>query len=130
MIAIDTSAILAIVLREPEAETFGALIQAHRRVFIGAPTLFELRMVTLGKFPEPVRAAVDALALAAPIETIAFTAEHHLVALDAFDRYGKGRHPASLNMGDCLSYAIAKIADCPLLFKGNDFGLTDIARVA
>ena len=61
------------------------------------------------------------------VEVIPFTAEHYEVAMDAFERFGKGRHPAALNFGDCLTYAVARLSGLPLLYTGNDFARTDLA---
>jgi ribonuclease VapC len=124
---IDASAIVAILLREPLQPVLVRAIAAAPSVAIGAPTLFEAAFVassrlqydvqpTLREFVRDVRAAV-----------VPFTAEHFEVATDAFLRYGKGRHPAALNFGDCLSYAVAKVASAPLLYIGDDFAKTDIA---
>lgn len=125
MIALDTSVILAMALGEPEAEPFQFLI-AQNPVIIGWPTLLESRMVLTGKgFPNA--ASIIAQLVRLPnVSTTAFDDDHYHAAEDAFDRFGKGRHPAALNMGDCFSYAVAAIAKAPLLFKGRDFARTDI----
>jgi ribonuclease VapC len=77
----------------------------------------------------PGLARLDAFLAEAEIETLPFTAAHATAARDAFLRYGKGRHPAGLNFGDCMSYAVAKMEGRPLLFKGDDFRQTDIEAV-
>ena len=124
MIAVDTSAMMAIMLEEPEADLFKAAMR--EAVLIGWPTLFELRIVLAGKgFLNP-GAIVSELAGAPNVTTIAFDATHYGQAEKAFDRFGKGHHPAALNMGDCFSYAVAAVAKAPLLFKGRDFSRTDI----
>ena len=71
---------------------------------------------------------LDQLAMATGLDVVSFEATHIEAARDAFRRYGKGRHRASLNFGDCCAYALAKTLDAPLLFKGNDFAHTDIKR--
>ncbi|KAB2699938.1 type II toxin-antitoxin system VapC family toxin [Brucella lupini] len=125
MIAIDTSVILAIALREPEADPFERLVRRDA-ILIGWPTLLELRMVLAGKGFANAAAIVHQLVGLPNVTTIAFDEAHYRAAEHAFDRFGKGRHAAGLNMGDCFSYAIASIARAPLLFKGHDFGKTDL----
>ncbi len=125
MIAIDTSVILAIALREPEADPFERLVRLDA-ILIGWPTLLELRMVLAGKGFANAAAIVHQLVGLPNVTTIAFDEAHYRAAEHAFDRFGKGRHAAGLNMGDCFSYAIASIARAPLLFKGHDFGKTDL----
>ena len=125
MIALDTSAILAVALGEPDAEAFQSVI-ARDPITVGWPTLLETRMVLTGSgFPDP-GAIVDQLARLPNVTTAAFGEAHYRAAEVAFDRFGKGRHPASLNMGDCFSYAVAAVIKAPLLFKGRDFGQTDL----
>lgn len=125
MIAIDTSVILAIALREPEADPFERLVRRDA-ILIGWPTLLELRMVLTGKGFANAAAIVDQLIGLPNVTTIAFDEAQYRAAERAFDRFGKGRHAAGLNMGDCFSYAVASIARVPLLFKGHDFGKTDL----
>jgi ribonuclease VapC len=126
VIAIDSSAIVAIVLREPEGSAFARII-AENDCILGAPTLFEstivLGMRTAGwHLPELQR--VVALKNLAVVE---FTGQHAEMAQIAYERFGKGAsHPARLNFGDCMAYAIARIASVPLLYKGGDFPHTDI----
>jgi ribonuclease VapC len=125
MIAIDTSVLVAIVLEEPEAETFKSVLR-QEEIAIGWPTLFETRTVLTAKgFSNPAD-IVSRFVDAPNIMPVAFNEKHYREAEAALDRYGKGRHPASLNMGDCFSYAVAAVAKAPLLFKGHDFGLTDL----
>jgi ribonuclease VapC len=125
MIAVDTSVIIAISMREPEADTFRPLM-GREPVIIGWPTLFEARMVLSGKGFVSAAKIIKQLAETPNVTTIAFDEKHFRAAEDAFERFGRGRHPASLNMGDCFSYAVAAIAKAPLLFKGHDFGQTDL----
>lgn len=127
MIAIDTSVIVAMALGEPEAESFQALL-GRQAAAVGWPTLLEARMVLTGKGFANAAAIIDQLARLPNVTPIAFEEKHYRAAENAFDRFGKGRHPAGLNMGDCFSYAIAAVAKAPLLFKGNDFGKTDVIR--
>jgi ribonuclease VapC len=125
MIALDTSAILAIVLEEEEAHAFKAAVR-NDALLIGWPTLFELRIVLAVKGFSNADAIVDGLARAPNVTALAFDGKHYSAAAAAYDRFGRGRHPASLNMGDCFAYAVAAVAKAPLLFKGSDFGQTDI----
>ena len=125
MIALDTSVILAIALDEPEAETFKAVLR-QEALIVGWPTMFETRIVLSARRFSNAGDIVARLAAAPNVTAIAFDGKHYHAAEDAFDRYGKGRHPAGLNMGDCFSYAVAALAKAPLLFKGHDFGRTDV----
>jgi ribonuclease VapC len=127
MIAVDTSAMMAIMLEEPEADVFKVAMR-DESVLIGWPTLFELRVVLAGKgFADP-GSIVSELARAPNVTALPFDEKHYREAERAFDRFGKGYHPAGLNMGDCFAYAVARIAKAPLLFKGGDFGRTDVPR--
>ena len=125
MIALDTSVILAIALSEPEGDTFRSII-AQNPIAIGWPTLLETRMVLTGKGFSNAASIIALLARLPNVSTVTFDEDHYHAAEDAFDRFGKGSHPAALNMGDCFSYAVAALAKAPLLFKGQDFGRTDI----
>ena len=125
MIAIDTSVILAMALREPEADQFQRLVRRDA-VIIGWPTLLELRLVLTGKGFANAGAIVDQLVELPNVTAIAFDQVHYRAAERAFELFGKGRHPAGLNMGDCFSYAAAAVNKAPLLFKGQDFGKTDL----
>ncbi|MGE7370307.1 type II toxin-antitoxin system VapC family toxin [Neorhizobium sp. NPDC001467] len=126
MIALDTSVLVSIMLEEPEAETFKAVLRQEPSIVIGWPTVFETRTVlTAKRFSNPGN-IVSRLLSAPNITAVAFDADHYRAAELALERYGKGRHSASLNMGDCFSYAVAAISKAPLLFKGRDFGQTDL----
>jgi ribonuclease VapC len=125
MIAVDTSVIIAISMNEPEAATFRPLM-GREPVIIGWPTLFEVRMVLTGKGFASSAKMIRQLAETPNVSTVAFDEKHYRAAEDAFERFGRGRHPAALNMGDCFSYAVASIAKAPLLFKGRDFSQTDL----
>lgn len=94
---------------------------------IGAPTLFETGMVAVGAFDLHGRALVAQFLERWNVLVIPFDQRHWQVAADAFVRYGKGRHPARLNYGDCMTYATARVVDEPLLFTGDDFARTDLA---
>lgn len=125
MIAVDTSVIVAIVLEEPEAETFKTVLRKES-ILIGWPTLFEMRTVLAAKRFSNVGEIVSRFVEAPNISTVAFDGQHYLAAEQALERYGKGRHLAGLNMGDCFSYAVAAVNKAPLLFKGHDFRQTDL----
>lgn len=126
---IDTSAIVAIAQNEPEAPTLEQRIADDPVRFISAATLLEAATVLETRFGEPGGAELDLWLARANVEIVAVEAEHADQARRAWRRYGKGRHPAGLNYGDCFSYALAKLTDEPLLFKGNDFAQTDIRAV-
>ena len=128
MIVLDASALVAIVLKETESRRFRSFIARHDCI-IGAPTRFEAEMVLLSRLGAPAVAALRHLLAARTVETIDFTPEHTKIAFDAFERFGRGRHPAKLNFGDCMAYAVARCANAPLLFKGDDFSKTDIVAV-
>ncbi len=92
--------------------------------------MMETSMVVLGRHGEAKLQDLRDFCARSEVEIVAFGPEHLDLAIDAFRRYGKGRHPAGLNFGDCFSYALAKATGEPLLFKGDDFSQTDIKRAA
>ncbi len=100
------------------------------RLGVGAPTMVETAIVLSARLKRDARALVSRLVLEGDIALVPFTDAHYGTALDAWLRFGRGRHPASLNFGDCLSYATAKLADAPLLYVGSDFTKTDIEIAA
>jgi ribonuclease VapC len=126
---LDSSAVVAIVEEEQGHVDLLDAVAAARSVAIGAPTLFETAMVLASR-----KGALGAQALAAflggyRVTSLHFGEDHVEAALGAFVRYGKGRHPASLNFGDCMTYATSKLAAAPLLFVGEDFAKTDLEPV-
>ena len=123
---IDTSAILAILLREPEAEHFERAISAASSRRISAATLLEATIVLESRFGPAAGHELDAFLRRAQIELEQVTPEQAQTARQAWRRFGKGNHPAGLNFGDCFVYALAEATQEPLLFKGRDFELTDI----
>ncbi|QKD02446.1 type II toxin-antitoxin system VapC family toxin [Mesorhizobium loti] len=123
---IDSSAIVAILRSEADRDIYLSAIDRAEIRRIPAPNLVETTMVLTGLHRSDMMEELDAFLRTASIETIAFTADHAAVARQAFLRYGKGRHPAALNFGDCIAYATARLEAMPLLFKGDDFRLTDI----
>ena len=118
---IDSSAIIAIILHETEGDKFVSLILEAPIRLIGAPTYLETAMVVIGRLGPTARASLDQIVASTAAEIVPFTPAHASRAVEAFLRYGKGRHPASLNFGDCCSYALAAESRLPLLFKGTDF---------
>lgn len=130
MIVVDTSALLAIVLREPERATFLECITASDAV-MSAGTLIEALMVCHGRGGAIATKEVQTLIAELGIEIVPVVAEQASIAHEAFLTYGKGNgHPAQLNFGDLFSYALAKARNVPLLFKGQDFAATDVASAA
>lgn len=126
MIVVDTSALVAMLFREAEAVEFAGIIDTQDRALVGAPTAFEFRLVVRGQANDAVYEEALALLATSPIELVPFGPDHIDCAARAFIDYGKGRHPARLNFGDCLTYALAKTLDVPLLYKGEDFSQTDL----
>ena len=123
---IDTSAIVAIALDEPDASALEERIADDPVRMISAATLLETAMVIETRLGAPGGAELDLWLHKAGVEIVAVDAELVDVARRAWRRFGKGRHPAGLNFGDCLSYALASLTQEPLLFKGSDFAETDI----
>lgn len=123
---LDSSALVAILFKEPEAERLAATIRDTDTTAIAAPTLLETAIVAEGRTLPGMAEKLDALMRAIRPEIVPFTAEHASLARDAWRRFGKGRHKAGLNLGDCFSYALAKERGQALLFKGDDFAATDI----
>ena len=126
---LDSSAIVAILLDEPERAIFEGAISRDPVRLIGAPTLLEAAMVLSAKKSPRAEKALDALLTVIEARVVDFGRDEARIARRAFYMFGKGRHPASLNFGDCMVYAIAIAHDEPLLFKGSDFSLTDV-RIA
>jgi ribonuclease VapC len=126
---IDTSALAAIVFREADRDSYRqAIIQAPRRV-ISAATYVELSIVVDSRHDPVVSRSLDDLLTSLGIEVADLTADQARIARSAHRDFGRGSgHPARLNHGDCFSYALAKQTDEPLLWKGDDFGHTDVRR--
>lgn len=123
---VDTSALIAILLNEPDAEILTATLAASSPRIISAVSALEASIVMECKKGEAGLALLDELLTAGQFEVAAFDDAQLRVAREAYRRYGKGRHPAGLNFGDCSSYALARARNDTLLFKGNDFAHTDI----
>lgn len=126
MIVIDTSALIAMLVGEPEAKGFLRCVLAQAPAFVGAPTVFEYMMVAEGDRIRALRRSPTEIFKLRAIEQVGWSPALASIAHDAFVKYGKGRHPARLNFGDCMSYALAKSLDAPLLYKGSDFAQTDV----
>jgi ribonuclease VapC len=127
---IDSSALIAVVRREPETERFLRIMHQAFPLRVSASTVVEASVVMLSRFGEAGLADLESLLTETSVEIVPLTSVQAKLAIDAFRRYGKGRHPAGLNFGDCFSYALAKATGEPLLFKGDDFSQTDIKRAA
>ncbi len=126
---IDTSAMTAIALDEPEAARFEQLIASDPVRLISAATVLETAMVLETRLGEAAGRELDLWLLNTGVDIIAVDTDQADVARRAWRRFGKGRHPAGLNFGDCFSYALAFTRQEPLLFKGTDFSQTDIGRL-
>jgi ribonuclease VapC len=126
---IDSSAILAVIRKEPGYERIVHELAASPATRIGAPTRLEAGIVLTARLGPRGKTALARFLQENSIETVAFDEAHAGVALDAYSRFGQGRHPASLNFGDCCTYAVAAIAGEPLLCLGDDFAQTDLALV-
>jgi len=124
---VDSSAVAAILFGEEGSEALLARLASPGRRLMSALTLLETSIVVEARKGEVGSRSLARLIAAAEVEVVAFDSGQAAVALDAWRRYGKGRHPAGLNLGDCASYALATVAREELLFKGEDFALTDIA---
>ena len=123
---LDSSAIVAIALNEPERPRFIDEINAAPSVAVAAPTLVEAGIVLSARTGIDATELLEAILGEADIAVVEFGAAHWEVAIGAWRRFGKGRHMAGLNFGDCVSYATARVANRPLLAKGDDFIHTDI----
>lgn len=126
---LDSSALIAVLLGEPCSERAIERIAESGIVAVGAPTLVESALVLSHRLKRDARPLINAFVQEAELEIIPFSREHYEAALDAFQRFGKGRHPAALNFGDCLTYAVARVAQLPLLCTGDDFPKTDLKTV-
>ena len=125
---LDTSAVAAVILGEPDAEAFAAAMVRHAgELVLGAVTRVELGIVVEARQGSPAADDLRALLNRLAVSVEPFDGDQAMAALAAWRRFGKGRHPAGLNIGDCFSYALARTLGAPLLFKGNDFAQTDIA---
>jgi ribonuclease VapC len=124
---IDTSALLAIFLGEPERQRFLELIVQAETRLISAANVLETGIVLEARSGEAAGREFDLFVVRAGLEVVQVDGEQIEIARAAWRKYGKGRHRAALNFGDCFAYALAKFSGEPLLAKGCDFALTDIA---
>jgi ribonuclease VapC len=125
-VIVDSSAIVAIIVREAEWEALVDLIASGASCGVGAPTLAETGIVLAAKMGPTARGLLARFLQESAMTTVPFADAHWPVAIDAYARFGKGRHAANLNFGDCMTYAVARLADQPLLFVGDDFRKTDL----
>ena len=126
---IDTSALLAILLDEPDASRIAAAIEAASPRLLSAATLLEASIVIESRKGEAGGHELDLLLYRAGLEVVPVDQDQAEIARRAWRRFGKGRHKAALNFGDCFSYALAKSRNLPLLFRGADFAQTDVEAV-
>lgn len=127
---VDTSAIIAILQKEPEAPRLGKAMSLDPECLVSAANWLEAGMILFQRFGQQGYYDLQLLVSKTPIEIVSVTPRHADLALRAFRTYGKGVHPARLNFGDCFAYALAKDTGEPLLFKGGDFAQTDVAAAA
>jgi ribonuclease VapC len=125
---IDTSALLAILLGEPDAEAFAAAIEADPKRLLSAATALEAAIVIEARKGPSGGRELDLLLHRAQVDIVAFTEAHAEIARAAWRQFGRGNHPAALNFGDCCAYALSKTSGEPLLFKGADFSQTDVSN--
>ena len=126
---IDTSALLAILQDEPERRSFNLAIEADETKLLSAASLVEASLVTATRYGSDGVHLLDLFLAKAGISIESVDANQAYIARRAFNQYGKGRHPAGLNFGDCFTYALARFTGEPLLFKGHDFSKTDLDTV-
>ena len=126
---LDSSAVVAVLLAEPEHEAIVDRLIQDQQPAIGAPTLTECGIVLGARLGTLGKTLLARFVQETPLAVIPFGPDHWIAAIDAFLRFGKGRHPAALNFGDCMAYATAQLANVPLLCVGNDFVRTDLRLV-
>jgi ribonuclease VapC len=126
---LDTSALLALLFNETEADDIEIAIDADPVRLLSAASYVETAIVVEARLGESGGREFDLLLHKARIEVVAVTSEQAEVARGAWRRFGRGRHKAALNFGDCFAYALSATAGEPLLFKGRDFAKTDVGRV-
>jgi ribonuclease VapC len=125
-VVVDTSAILAVLFVEQDQFIFAEALAGHGRKFITPLNALEADIVVQARKGDDGKKNLDLFFYHSGLDIIPFDKGMHQLAFEAWKQYGKGRHPASLNMGDCCAYALAKYLNEPLLFKGDDFTKTDI----
>jgi ribonuclease VapC len=125
-LVLDTSAVAALLFNEPDAELYEAAVGGAGALCMSTATLLECSLVLEARHGPAGVSKLDALIAEQEIELVPFDPEQLAIARAAFRRFGRGRHPAGLNFGDCFAYALARSKGLPLLFKGADFAKTDI----
>jgi ribonuclease VapC len=125
-VILDSSAIVGIVLREPGFEALVDKLAQAEILGVGAPTLTEAGIVLTARLAKDARGLLQGLLREWDATTVAFGEDHWREAVTAYDRFGRGRHRAQLNFGDCMAYAVAKLAGEALLCTGSDFPKTDL----
>ena len=123
---VDSSALIAMLLNEPGSDRLLQKLAAASSAGIGAPTLAEAGIVLTARAGIEGKRNLTLFVQDTDLNVVAFGQDHWRAAVDAFRRYGKGQHPARLNLGDCMTYATAKLAGQPLLCTGSDFAKTDL----
>jgi ribonuclease VapC len=125
-LVVDTPALMAFLLQETEAEALHDRAARAESVLLSAATRLELTLVAEASRLNSTSVDLEALLSNLCVQAVPFNADHMRWALHGWPHYGKGRHRAALNLGDCFSYGLAKAMDAPLLFKGEDFQYTDV----
>jgi ribonuclease VapC len=126
VIAVDSSIVVAIMRSEPDAALWVDVIDRSPRAFMSVVSYVETNMVIAGRRSDASSSKIDTALKALHVTVLPVTSGQASAAVAAFLRFGKGRHSAGLNLGDCFAYALAKTRNLPLLFKGDDFSQTDI----
>jgi ribonuclease VapC len=125
---IDTSALLAILQNEPERRKFNEAIEAAETRSMSTASFLEISMIVESRYGADGVRDLDLLIAKAKVSLVPVDEDQAHLARQGFQKFGKGRHPAGLNYGDCFSYALARSLEQPLLFKGSDFSQTDVER--
>jgi ribonuclease VapC len=123
---IDSSALVSILLEEYGHQRLFEKAASAKIALVGSPQALETVMAVSGRMDKDPRSLLDGVLRTIGAEIVPFNQDHYEAAVTAFRRYGKGRHPARLNFGDCMSYALAVVSGLPLLYTGSDFSKTDI----
>lgn len=123
---VDSSALVSILLKESGHEALLTKLKGADVLFVAAPTALESAIVLSNRLGYDARPLLAGLLYRMAAEIIDFNQEHYDAAVSAYSRFGKGRHAAGLNFGDCMSYALAAVSGLPLLYTGTDFSRTDI----
>jgi ribonuclease VapC len=128
VIVVDSSAIIAILLDEPDATAFLSALASATDARLSAVTNYEIRTAAFSRGRDRLLKEYEMLFATAGLTITLFDEQQSMLAFEGFRRWGKGIHPAGLNFGDCAAYALAKSLDAALLFKGEDFARTDVRR--